>query len=51
MSGHRSYAAGLWRHHQMTGYTTSGIGVSGLPVRFNSRGEAVIVTLRRAETG
>ena len=50
MSGHRSYAAGLWRHDQMTGYTTSGIGVSGLPVRFNSRGEAVIVTLRRAAT-
>ncbi len=50
MSRHRGYAAGLWRHGSMTGYTSTGIGVSGLPVRFNSRGEAVIVTLRRAET-
>jgi predicted MPP superfamily phosphohydrolase len=30
----------------MTGYTTTGIGVSGLPVRFNSRGEVVLITLR-----
>ena len=51
MSRHRDYALGLWRHGSMTGYTTTGIGVSGLPVRFNSRGEAVIVTLRRAGTG
>ncbi len=47
MSCHRSYASGLWRHGSMTGYTTSGIGVSGLPVRFNTRGEVVLITLRR----
>ena len=44
---HRRYASGLWRHGSMTGYTTTGIGVSGLPVRFNSRGEVVLITLRR----
>ncbi len=47
MSRHRRYASGLWRHGSMTGYTTTGIGVSGLPVRFNTRGEAVLITLRR----
>jgi predicted MPP superfamily phosphohydrolase len=48
MSRHRPYAAGLWRHGSMTGYTTTGVGVSGLPVRFNTRAEAVLITLRRA---
>ena len=48
MSCHRHYASGLWRHGSMIGYTTTGIGVSGLPVRFNTRGEAVLITLRRA---
>ena len=46
MSCHRRYASGLWRHGSMTGYTTTGIGVSGLPVRFNTRGEVVLITLR-----
>ena len=47
MSCHRHYASGLWRHGSMTGYTTTGIGVSGLPVRFNTRAEVVLITLRR----
>ena len=46
MRCHRRYASGLWRHGSMTGYTTTGIGVSGLPVRFNTRGEVVLITLR-----
>ncbi len=46
MSRLRRYASGLWRHGSMTGYTTTGIGVSGLPVRFNTRGEVVLITLR-----
>ena len=46
MDCHRRYASGLWRHGSMTGYTTTGIGVSGLPVRFNTRGEVVLITLR-----
>jgi len=47
MGGHRRFASGLWRQGSMTGYTTTGIGVSALPVRFNSHGEVVLITLRR----
>jgi len=46
MCCHRRYASGLWQHGSMTGYTTTGIGVSALPVRFNTRGEVVLITLR-----
>ncbi len=47
--GYRRYASGLWRHDKMLGYTTTGVGVSGLPVRFNTRGEVVLITLRRSQ--
>jgi uncharacterized protein len=40
------YAKGLWRCDQMLGYTGNGAGVSGLPVRFFSRGEITLITLR-----
>lgn len=46
MTCHRRYARGLWRHGEMIGYTSTGVGVSGLPVRFNSRGEVAVITLR-----
>jgi len=41
-------ASGLWREGAMTGYTSSGLGVSEPPVRFNNRGEVTIFTLRCA---
>lgn len=44
--GHR-FATGPWRHGGMHGYTSRGAGTSGLPVRFFSRGEVTLVTLRR----
>ncbi len=47
MSRLRAYASGPWRHGAMTGYSSTGVGVSGLPVRFNTRGEVVLITLRR----
>ena len=47
LTQHRFAAAGLWRFGQMTGYTSRGVGVSGPPVRFNSRGEVGLITLRR----
>lgn len=47
MFSHRRYAVGEWRCGNMTGYTSSGLGVSGLPVRFNTRGEIALITLRR----
>ncbi len=48
LSCHRRYARGLWRHGGMQGYTSTGVGISALPVRFNNRGEVVLITLRRA---
>jgi predicted MPP superfamily phosphohydrolase len=44
----KSYAWGLWRHGQMQGYTSCGIGCSTIPVRYNCPGEAIIFELRRA---
>ena len=43
----RHLAHGLWQAEQMIGYTSAGCGVSGLPVRFFSRGEITLFTLRR----
>jgi len=40
-------ASGLWRQGRMVGYTSRGLGVSDLPLRFNTRGEVVVITLRR----
>ena len=46
-SAPRKYCQGVWEYEGMTGYTSSGIGVSGVPLRFFSRGEAAFITLRR----
>jgi len=43
----RAYYRGCWRHHGMLGVTNSGAGTSGIPVRFNSRGEVLVLHLRR----
>lgn len=43
----RSLSLGPWRYGAMQGYTTAGVGVSGAPVRFFSRGEIVVVRLVR----
>lgn len=40
---------GLWQHNGLTGYTSSGCGVSGLPVRFFTRGEIALFTLRKGQ--
>lgn len=45
---HWRHARGLWRRGKMIGYTSNGAGTSGLPVRFFSRGEVTLLTLRRA---
>ena len=47
----RHAAVGLWRQGRMTGYTNSGLGVSSPIVRFNSRGEVAVITLRREMVG
>jgi len=43
----RHGASGLWRHDDMMGYTSPGLGVSPPTLRFNSRGGAALITLRR----
>ena len=45
----RYAAAGLWQVGKMVGYTSSGLGVSPPAIRFNSRGGAALITLRRQE--
>ena len=41
------HARGLWRRGDMLGYTSPGAGTSGLPVRYFTRGEVTVLTLRR----
>jgi predicted MPP superfamily phosphohydrolase len=43
----RRFCLGKWDYEGMPGYTSAGAGVSGVPVRFNSKGEVTVVTLRR----
>ena len=43
--GRRLYK-GMWRYKQMIGITNCGAGTSGIPVRFNTQGEVLILTLR-----
>lgn len=44
--GH-AYYRGHWRHGAMQGVTHAGVGTSGIPVRFNTRGEILIHHLQR----
>jgi hypothetical protein len=43
----KEFAYGLWKHEAMTGYTSSGIGCSSVPVRFHCPPEVVVFTLKR----
>lgn len=43
----RHATAGIWQEGSMVGYTSPGLGVSPPTVRFNSRGGAALITLRR----
>jgi predicted MPP superfamily phosphohydrolase len=43
----RRISSGSWTHNGMTGYTSVGVGVSGIPVRFGTRGEVLRLTLRK----
>jgi len=44
----RAYSFGPWRHQNMQGYTTAGVGCSLLPVRLNCPPEIVLIQLARA---
>ncbi|WP_160295521.1 metallophosphoesterase [Paramagnetospirillum magnetotacticum] len=43
---HRGYAKGSWRHGEMLGYTTPGVGVGEIPYRFYCPPEVTVFTLR-----
>lgn len=43
----RRFCCGTWQYNGMSGYTSCGVGVSGIPVRFSSRGEVTIITLKK----
>ena len=45
----RSLCQGVWQYQSMLGYTTTGVGVSGIPVRFATRGEVAIIRLKRSD--
>lgn len=44
----RHAGVGLWSEGRMIGYTSCGLGVGDVPLRFNCRGEVCIITLRRS---
>ena len=46
----RRVCHGRWSEGNMQGYTSNGVGVSGVPVRFNCPGEIVVLTLRCTST-
>ena len=46
-SAPKQFCHGVWNYKGMTGFTTGGVGVSGVPVRFNCRGEVAYLTLKR----
>ena len=41
----RRFCHGKWDYEGMPGYTSAGAGVSGVPLRFNSKGEVTVITL------
>jgi predicted MPP superfamily phosphohydrolase len=43
----RAMGAGTWRHQNMAGYTSVGVGTSLLPVRLNCPAEVTLHTLKR----
>ena len=42
-------ARGLWQYNGMLGYTSSGAGTSGIPIRFNTKGEITVFKLTREQ--
>jgi len=41
----KQFNQGKWNMGKMTGYTSRGVGVSGMPVRFNCAAEVILITL------
>ncbi len=45
----KGFNQGKWKIGKMIGYTSRGVGVSGMPVRFNCPAEIVLITLKKGE--
>lgn len=45
----REFYKGVWNYGGMYGVTHSGVGTSGIPVRFHTQGELLLLRLRRGE--
>ena len=45
----RQMVKGMWKYNDMTGYTSRGVGVTDVPVRFFCPPEMTIITLNRAK--
>ncbi|WP_457551551.1 metallophosphoesterase, partial [Desulfobacula sp.] len=43
----KKYYRGIWHYNKMTGYTGQGVGVVGIPVRFNTQSEITLLRLHR----
>ncbi len=43
----KEFYRGHWRYRNMQGVTNCGVGTSGIPVRFNTQGELLILKLQR----
>jgi len=48
LSQGKKFYRGVWKYKNMTGFTGSGTGTSGIPVRFNSQSEIALITLIKA---
>jgi predicted MPP superfamily phosphohydrolase len=46
LSRGRRFYKGVWRYGRTVGVTNAGAGTSGIPVRFHTRGEVLVLTLR-----
>ncbi|NVO21655.1 MAG: metallophosphoesterase [Bacteroidetes bacterium] len=44
----KQYSRGLWHIGKMKGYTSKGVGVSGLPLRFNCEAEVTLIKLMKS---
>lgn len=44
----KQFIKGFWKFGEMTGYTSAGCGVSGVPLRFNCPPEVTIFTLKKS---
>ena len=45
----KEFYSGYWRYRNMQGVTNCGAGTSGIPVRFNTQGELLLLELQRSQ--